>query len=142
MSSYRFNPNLLLMSIARPDLDCELCEADRRTSMADARTAICLNSGVALDDIDAASGYNYSRRAYDRVRASWVDLIRQHGYSEFYEMRDIDEVRARWAEKRPDFVEGDDWLPEAFEAHRQFIEALGRPCRRSSCDIHYPAPVL
>ncbi|MFF3006322.1 hypothetical protein ACFVTF_26350 [Kitasatospora sp. NPDC057940] len=135
----RFHPNLLLLSIARKRLSCPACEADRLTSMADARTAICLASDVAVDDIDPATGYNYSRRSYDRVRASWVDLIRQHGASEFYELPDIAKVRARWAEKRPEFVENDDWLTEAFDAHREFVASLGRPCRRSSCDIHYPA---
>ncbi|MEV0437756.1 hypothetical protein AB0I84_00935 [Streptomyces spectabilis] len=134
--------NLLLMHYARSPLDCAACEADRLTSMADARIAICLATGVSMDDIDPASGYNYSRRSYDRVRASWIDLIRQHGASEFHEIPDIEEVRASWAEKRPDFVEGDDWLAEAFEAHREFIDSLGRPCRRTSCDIHYPAPTL
>ncbi|MCP3755785.1 hypothetical protein [Streptomyces sp. TBY4] len=134
--------NLLLMHYARSPLDCPVCEADRLTSMADARAGICIASGVAIEDIDPASGYDHSRRGYDRVRASWIDLIRQHGASEFYEIPDVAKVRARWAEKRPDFVEGDDWLTEAFEAHRQFITALGRLCRRTSCDIHFPAPTL
>ncbi|MFD7738025.1 hypothetical protein [Kitasatospora sp. NPDC059800] len=128
------------MSIARQKPDCAACKADQQTSMADARTAICLANDVAIDDIDPATGYNHSRHAYYRVRDSWVDLIRQHGYSELYQLADITEVRALWAEKRPEFVEGDDWLTEAFDAHREFVAALGKPCRRSSCDIHYPAP--
>ncbi|WP_143660019.1 hypothetical protein [Streptomyces sp. WZ.A104] len=108
--------------------------------MADARAGICTASGVAIDDIDPATGYDHSRRGYERVRASWVDLICQHGANEFHEIRDIAEVRSYWSEKRPEFTDGDDWLTEAFEAHRQFIAELGRPCRRSTCDIHFPVP--
>lgn len=134
--------NLLLMHYARSPLSCPECEADRLTSMADARIAICIASGVAIEDIDPATGYDHSRRGYERVRASWIDLIRQHGASDFHELRDIEEVRALWAEKRPRFVEDDDWVTEAFEAHREFIASLGRPCRRSSCVVHFPAPTL
>ncbi|MER6314593.1 hypothetical protein ABT237_12595 [Streptomyces sp. NPDC001581] len=110
--------------------------------MADARAGICLASGVAIEDIDPATGYNLSRQSYDRARASWVDLVRQHGASEFYEIPDIAKARASWARKRPEFVEGDDWLTEAVEAHREFIAALGVTCRRTTCDIHFPAPTL
>ncbi|MFI9205265.1 hypothetical protein [Streptomyces sp. NPDC053048] len=134
--------NLLLMHYARSPLDCPACEADRLTSMADARIAICIASGVAIEDIDPATGYDHSRRGYERVRASWIDLIRQHGASEFHELRDIEEVRALWAENRPEFVEDDDWVTEAFDAHKEFIASLGRPCRRSSCVVHFPAPTL
>ncbi|MFF7021433.1 hypothetical protein ACFY97_10500 [Streptomyces klenkii] len=134
--------NLLLMHYARSPLDCPVCEADRLTSMADARAGICIAAGVAIDDIDPASGYDHSRRGYNLVRASWVDLIRQHGASEFHEIPDIEEVRASWAEKRPEFIEGDDWLAEAFAAHREFIDSLGVPCRRTTCVIHYPIHTL
>ncbi|MFG2847419.1 hypothetical protein ACGF12_30265 [Kitasatospora sp. NPDC048296] len=138
MTGFRFNPTLLLMSIARPDSHCPVCEADRHTSMADARTAICLAAGVAIDDIDPASGYDLSHRAYRRARASWIDLIRQHGADEFYSLPNLAEARAYWAEKRPEFIVGDDWATEAFEAHRQFIAALGGSCRKASCVVHYP----
>ncbi|MFE7479995.1 hypothetical protein [Streptomyces sp. NPDC057552] len=133
---------LLLMHYARSPMDCPVCEADRLTSMADARAGIGIAAGVAIDDIDPASGYDYSRRSYARVRASWIDLIRQHGAAEFHEIPDIEEVRAAWAEKRPEFVEGDDWMPEAVAAHREFIDSLGVPCRRSTCVIHYPTPTF
>ncbi|MFI1799828.1 hypothetical protein ACH427_21085 [Streptomyces sp. NPDC020379] len=132
--------NLLLMHYARSPLGCPVREADRLTSMADARIAICVASGVAIEDIDPASGYNHSRAAYERARASWIDLIRQHGASEFHEVRDIAWARGLWAEKRPEFVEGDDWLTEALDAHKEFIASLGHPCRRSSCVVHFPAP--
>lgn len=91
-----------------------------------------------MDDIDPASGYDYSRRSYDRVRASWVDLVRQHGASPFYEVRDIESVRERWAEKRPEFLEGDDWLSAGLDEHRNFIAGLGRPCRKPDCLVHEP----
>jgi hypothetical protein len=110
--------------------------SDCATTMADARIALCLEAGVSMDDIDPASGYDYSRRSYDRVRASWVDHVRQHGASEFHEIRDIEWARSLWAEKRPQFVENDDWLKDGLNAHREFIAALGRPCNRSSCIAH------
>lgn len=138
MTGFRHHPNLLLMSYARRPLDCPVCEADRLTSMADARIGVCIAAGVAIDDIDPTTGYDYSRRAYGRARASWIDLIRQHGASEFHELCDIDEVKAKWAAKRPEFVEGDDWLTEALDAHRDFIAELGHPCRRTSCIVHFP----
>ncbi|MFI7089645.1 hypothetical protein ACIBUR_39425 [Streptomyces anulatus] len=124
--------NLLLMHYARRPLDCAVCEADRLTSMADARTGSCIAAGVALDDIDPSSGYDHSRRAYNRVRASWIDLIRQHGASQFHEIPGLEEVRASWAKTRPEFVDGDDWLPEAVAAHHQFVESLAAPCRRTT----------
>ncbi|MET9396165.1 hypothetical protein [Kitasatospora sp. NPDC002965] len=129
------------MSIASLEPCCSVCEADRRTSMADARTAICLAAGVEMDDIDPASGYNRSHRAYRRARASWIDLIRQHGANEFYSLADLVEARARWAAWRPEFAAGDDWVAEAFAVHRQFIAALGQPCPRDSCVVHYPVSV-
>ncbi|MFI7315455.1 hypothetical protein [Streptomyces venezuelae] len=115
-------------------------DPDRATSMADARIALCLESGVPMEDIDPASGYNHSRSAYERSRASWVDLVRQHGACEFYTVPDIERARAHWAEKRPQFVEGDDWLTAGLDAHRKFIDDLGHPCRKSSCLVHAPLP--
>ncbi|WP_307624391.1 hypothetical protein [Streptomyces sp. V3I7] len=127
------------MSYARQPLACPICEADRLTSMADARTAVALAAGVAVEDIDRASGYDHSRAAYDGVRSSWIDLIRQHGASEFHDVRDIERARALWLQKRPQFVE-DDWLTEALAAHEEHVSSPGRPCRRSSCIVHSPAP--
>ncbi|WSN32481.1 hypothetical protein OG711_15395 [Streptomyces uncialis] len=139
MSGFRHRPNLLLMSIARAPLDCAVCEADRLTSMADARTAICTATGVAIDAIDPTTGYNHSHSAYRRARQSWIDLIRQHGASEFHEVCDIAEARDKWTGIRADFVE-DDWLTAAYDAHREHVAALGRPCRRDNCVVHYPTP--
>lgn len=84
-------------------------DADMRTSMDDARTALCIARGVDLNDIDPATGHDYSRRAYESVRQSWLDLITTHGLTEHIEQQ-VREVRAMWAERRPEWVEGDPWL--------------------------------
>lgn len=109
---------------------------DQRTSMADARIALCVARGVAMDDIDPASGYNYSRGAYDRCRQSWVVNIRDHGFSDFYEGAALTRAVANWTAHRPDFIAGDDWLKAAAEAHLAYWEALGRSCTRETCDLH------
>lgn len=93
------------MSYARQPLARPSCEADRLTSMADARAAVALAAGVTVEDIDPASGYDHSGAACDGVRSSWIGLIRQHGASEFHEIRDIERARGFWLEKRPQFVE-------------------------------------
>lgn len=82
---------------------------EQRTSMNDARIALCVAMGVELDDIEPTSGHDMSRRAYESVRESWRWNIRMHGWSEWYE-REYLKAIARWAERRPEFTEGDDWL--------------------------------
>jgi hypothetical protein len=113
-------------------------DPDRRTSMADSRIAYCLARGVAMDDIDPASGYNYSRRAYDSCRASWVLHIRDNGWSEFYDRPDagLDRAVATWAQHRPEFLAGDDWLAAGIAAHRE--RHPGATCFRGlgRCDFH------
>lgn len=99
--------------------------ADIRTSLADARAALCIAQGVPIEDIDPASGCNLSRAAYERSRASWRWNATMHGLdddglSEFF-ARLHDEVFAYWAARRPQFTDGDDWLagihkPEPEEA--------------------------
>jgi hypothetical protein len=84
---------------------------DRETSMVDARIALCVAEGIAIDDIDPASGYSLSRKSYESVRQSWRYTIREHGWSECYR-RDLEEVLAYWAARRPEFTEGDDWLAD------------------------------
>lgn len=111
-------------------------DPDQRTSMADARIALCLARGVDMDDIDPASGYNRSRDAYDRCRQSWVVNIRDHGLSDLYEGPALARAIATWTEHRPDFIAGDDWLKAATEAHHTHWSALGRPCPRETCDLH------
>lgn len=111
-------------------------DPDQRTSMADARIAFCLARGVAMDDVNPASGYNYSRRAYDRCRQSWVSNIKDHGLSDFYEGGALRRAIATWTAHRPDFVAGDDWLAAATEAHLAYWSAIGRCCPRATCDLH------
>lgn len=82
---------------------------EQRTSMNDARIALCIALGRDLDDIDATSGHDLSREAYENVRASWRWNIQMHGWNDWYQ-RGVDEALARWRERRPDFVDGDDWL--------------------------------
>lgn len=84
--------------------------ADQRTSASDARIALCIASGIALDDIDPSSGHDMSRASYESVRASWRRIVQEHGWSEFFDRPVYEEVIAWWTERRPEFVDGDDWL--------------------------------
>jgi hypothetical protein len=85
---------------------------DRRTSLADLRTAICLKNGVAIDDIDPASGYDHSRAAYERARASWRRHIAEWPEAQYAQRPSYADARANWLRIRPDW--DDDWLaPEA-----------------------------
>ncbi|WP_329131607.1 hypothetical protein OG552_10655 [Streptomyces sp. NBC_01476] len=112
-------------------------DPDRRTSTADARIAYCLARGVDMDDIDPASGYDRSRRAYESVRASWVWNIKMHGFSDFYGDGDrIAAAQASWAAHRPGFTAGDDWLADAEKAHRAYWEQPERSCSNPHCDFH------
>ena len=111
-------------------------DPDQRTSMSDARIFLCLAKGVDMGDIDPASGYDYSRRAYDRCRHSWVSTIACHGFSRVFEGPGLTRALANWTAHRPDFIAGDDWLADAEKAHLAFWEQAGRPCNRASCDLH------
>lgn len=82
---------------------------EQRTSINDARIALCIAMGRDLDDIDPTSGHDLSREGYESVRESWRWNIQMHGWNDWYE-RNLNEVLARWRERRPEFVEGDDWL--------------------------------
>lgn len=83
--------------------------ADRKTSLADARIALCLAQGIALDDIDPASGYSLSRESYEQVRQSWRNQVKQPGWSE-YLRPDYEKAFAFWSVRRPEFTNGDDWF--------------------------------
>lgn len=111
-------------------------EADRYTSMCDARTALALTLGTSIEDIDSASGYSMSRRCYDSVRHSWVSSIKYHGFSAVYEQDSLDKARAFWLERRPEFIDGDDWLAAGMTEHREYWQGIGHACNRSSCDEH------
>lgn len=110
---------------------------DRRTYLADARIALCLARGVNMDDIDPASGCDYSRRAYAAARASWVWMVKVHGFSDWHGdgERLADEL-ATWTKHRPDFTAGDDWLADGIEAHRVHYAKIGQSCGRQTCDVH------
>jgi len=111
---------------------------DHATAMADARTALCLATGVDIEDIDPASGHDISRRSYERSRQSWIDHIKQEGLSYFYVRPDLDKVMARWTERRPEYTAGDDWAAAGVDAHIRFWQERGGHCRRKDCLLHDP----
>ncbi|HZP49650.1 hypothetical protein [Actinocrinis sp.] len=84
--------------------------ADNRTSMCDARIALCIALGVPAEDIDPASGYDLSRATYESVRASWRRHVEMHGFSEQYDRPRYEAAFGSWASRRPQFTNGDDWL--------------------------------
>ncbi|MGY1439472.1 hypothetical protein [Streptomyces reniochalinae] len=79
---------------------------DRRTSIADARTAICIARGVALADIDPASGYDVSERAYHSSRTRWLEEAAEHPDSDWLR-KGYQEAAETWARRRPDLAT--DW---------------------------------
>lgn len=83
-------------------------DADRRTSIADARAALCLASGTNPDDISRL-GYDTSDRAYQIARTSWREYAANH-WSEDYVRPKYEEAHALWVRLRPDLATGDDWL--------------------------------
>lgn len=111
-------------------------DPDNRTSMADARIALCVARGVDLGDIDPATGYDCSRAAYDESRRSWVLHVKEWGLSEVYDRPHLDRAIANWTHRRPEFIAGDDWLTAATVAHHAYREEKGTPCPRESCDLH------
>lgn len=111
-------------------------DPDRRTSLADARIALCVAAGVDMADIDPSFGYDCSRRAYDRSRESWIRHVQQAGYSDFYNRGLLNDMTAYWVRRRPQFIAGDDWRPDAEKAHRAYWEQPGRSCDNPHCDFH------
>lgn len=100
---------LRIMRLARQRDTLKTVEGvEQRTSINDARIALCIAAGVDLDDIDPTSGSSLTRQAYEAVRHSWRWNIQMHGWNEWYE-RNLNESLAWWRERRPEFVEGDDW---------------------------------
>jgi hypothetical protein len=101
---------LRIMRLARHRDTLKTIEGvEQRTSVNDARIALCIALGVDLDDIDPSSGHDLSRKAYESVRESWRWNIRMHGWNDWYE-RNLNDALAWWRERRPEFVDGDDWL--------------------------------
>jgi hypothetical protein len=114
--------------------------ADNRTSMNDARIALCIEQGVALEDIDPTTGHDRSLRGYNSVRSSWVDAVKYHGLTEYLQ-RDMAEVFADWAGRRPEFAVGDDWEADAVAAHRAYWgDEVGRLCNAEGCLSCRPLP--
>lgn len=101
-----------MRSLANPDKyrHDPVAAADNRTSMNDARTALCIALGVPIEDIDPASGHNLTRASYERVRASWRGHVGQFGFSEQYDRPRFEAAYGFWAARRPEFTAGDDWL--------------------------------
>lgn len=90
--------------------------ADRMTSLADARIALCAAQGNSLNDIDPSSGYSLSRESYEHMRQSWRNQAKQPGWSESLRP-DLEKVIAFWAERRPEFTQGDNWLKGLVNQH-------------------------
>lgn len=112
-------------------------DPDRRTSMADARIALHIARGIDLDDIDPSSGSDYSRRTYDASRASWIWMVKVHGFSDFYGGgAALAAELSAWTECRPGFTAGDDWLADAEKAHRAHWDQMPHPCNNPVCDFH------
>jgi hypothetical protein len=109
---------------------------DRRTSLADAQIALSVARGVSLDDIDPFSGYSMSRSAYDAARHSWISLIKFHGFNDDYDQQPLDEALAWWAERRPQYLVGDDWLAAGMAAHCEYWQGLGYGCGGPYCETH------
>jgi hypothetical protein len=99
---------LLIFHYGGQHTDDPVTEADRLTSMADARTALCIEQDTALDDIDPSSGYDHSDRAYHHVRASWEYQVGQHPVTDWTE-RNARWAYGTWLEARPDLATGDRW---------------------------------
>ena len=137
MGSYASaSPAVSLRHYARQKTAGPVGEADRYTSMCDARTALALSIGTSIDDIDPASGYSMSRRSYEVDRHSWIASIKSHGFSAIYEQEDLNKAVAFWVERRPQYLDGDDWLAAGMAAHREYWQSIGRDCNRPSCDMH------
>ena len=143
MSTARTHALLLLLRVA-PDpvtVTDPVELADRRTSLADARAALCLAHGIHPDDITGL-GYDHTRAAYESVRASWVQHIEQDGWADRSYLKlssDIAEVMRDWA----DFLGGDNWLSEGWERHlAAYPRGCGRLQRGGQCDLCQPVTRL
>jgi hypothetical protein len=82
---------------------------DMPTSRADARIALCIASGVPLDDIDPALGYDISERAYQHVRSLYARELAEWPDSDEV-VRYAKEAHASWQRHRPDLAADDDWF--------------------------------
>lgn len=81
--------------------------ADRATSMADARTALCLARGVAVEDIHPARGTDLSLRAYRSARGSWARLLAEQVTD--WTVQGCRQARDHWAAVRPGYLADEPW---------------------------------
>lgn len=84
-------------------------QPDRRTSLADARSAVCLARGVDVDDIDPASGHDLSFAAYKRVRQSWLTLVADDGGWTDWTRARCATAGERWRRRRPEYLDKLPW---------------------------------
>lgn len=80
---------------------------DARTSLADLRTALCIASGVDLDDIDPAAGHDHSLSAYLSVRDSWARMLAES--DDWWSREHSENARAIWQQLRPKYLAEHPW---------------------------------
>lgn len=133
----RTRARLRMFSLARGHGSLKtVAGVEQRTDMDDARIALCAAMGVALGDIHPSSGHDMSRQSYENSRRSWIDHLAMFGYSEYYDGPHLAEAVERWTAWNPEYADGDDWLKAGQDAHYARQDQPGRPCNRSSCDLH------
>ncbi|NUU20956.1 MAG: hypothetical protein HOV68_05480 [Streptomycetaceae bacterium] len=88
---------------------------DMAASRADARIALCIERGVALDDIDPSLGYDHSERAYASVRGQHVDRLASRP-GDCWVVRDALQAYFAWRRARPDLAGNDNWFADADRA--------------------------
>lgn len=110
--------------------------ADRRTSLMDARIALCVATGNSLDDIDPSSGNSMSPNSYEATRHSWISLIKFHGFNNEYDQPPLDEALAWWTERCPQYLNEDDWLAAGMVAHVEYWQGVGHGCGAPYCEMH------
>jgi hypothetical protein len=76
---------------------------DPLSAYADLRAAVCLEDGVAIEDIDPREGYDLSRRRYEAVRDQWRGWLAENPDPYWYL-----QIRNWWLQRRPEW--DDDWL--------------------------------
>lgn len=101
---------LRAIATRRPDRTDLVAVADHATSMADARTALCIAQGAPLDDIELRAGYSLTRDAYEASRKSWRTAVTDDGGLTDYTRPWYEDAVAWWTAQRPQFIDGDDWL--------------------------------
>lgn len=83
----------------------DLSAPDAQTTLADLRAALCIASGVALDDIDPGLGYDMSRRSFDASRTAWEQGL--FGLDCHRMRTGFERATAYWQARRPEWMA--DW---------------------------------